>query len=191
MPPIGFVVRIGGAVPGATLDDAALKGILKEAWFDPGKQWHQELRPKHFTKQGGGEYAYAPRAGEPGNERKNFWTSYTGRKQKRFGHTLPLVYSGDSSGDSLLVRSRVARIENSPNGVKVILSGANKANWHNPKSNIDMRAELTRISDLEVAELTNVLEDSLIAKLHRFDVTVTTAGERPRFTSVTAFFHGD
>ena len=187
MPGINFNVQISGVVPGATLTDDRLKNILKEAWYDPGKEWHENLRPKHFTKEGEREYGYEPRSGEEsGQSGKAFWRSYTGRKLKKFGHTLPLVYSGD-----LRDRSRVARIENNPTGVKVVLTRANKANFHNPHSNIDMRAELTRISIDEAHQLTDVLESSLITKLDRFDVTVTVGGENPRFTSVTGFFHGE
>ena len=187
MPGILFNVRIGGVVPGATLTDDRLKNLLKEAWFDPGKDWQENLRPKHFTKEGGSEYGYAPRKGEElGQSSKAFWRSYTGRKLKKFGHTLPLVFSGD-----LRNRCRVARIENSPTGVKVVLTGANKANFHNPHSNVNMRAELTRISVPETRELASVLEESLIAKLDRFDVTVSTSGDHLRFVSPTAFFHGD
>jgi hypothetical protein len=187
MPDLGFSIRCAGVVPGVTLVDKSLSEVLTQSWYEPGRNWAANLRPKHFTKAGGKEYGYEPRAGESGNERDSFWSSYTGQKQKRFGHTLPLVFSGD-----LANKSTINRVESSASGVRVILTGANKANFHNPNSHINMRDELTRISQGEAIQSTEILEDALITRLDRFDVTVTLFGQSATpTTSVAGFFHGE
>lgn len=128
--------------------------VKRAAWTQTGIGWHEFLRPKHFTKEGAAEYGYAPRSGETGRIKKNFWRSYTGRKQKKYGHTLPLVLSGE-----LRDRSRTASISATATATqsvcRVRLPGANKANFRNPKSpaNLDMRDELTRISAAEGEQL--------------------------------------
>jgi hypothetical protein len=75
----------------AALHREAAKGAYAAA----GEDYHRELRPKRFTKEHAAEAQYKPRAGETlqwGS--KAFWRSYTGRKLKKYGHTLPLVFSG-------------------------------------------------------------------------------------------------
>lgn len=163
MPGILLKVRYQGAVPGVTLGRRELNQVLEKAWFPPGKNWHEQFRPKHFTKEGAAEYGYEPRKGEQsGTSGKAFWRSYTGRKLKKFGHTLPLVFSGE-----LRDKARTARIEATSKGVRVFLTNAGKANFHHPKSTIDMRAELTRISIAEMRESTEILSAAIQEELDR------------------------
>jgi hypothetical protein len=75
----------------AALHREAAKGAYAAA----GEDYHRELRPKRFTREHAKEAGFQPRAGENlawGS--KAFWKSYTGRKLKKYGHTLPLVFTG-------------------------------------------------------------------------------------------------
>lgn len=123
--------------------------FLKPMYHFLGEYWHRELLPKHFTNQGAKEYGYAPRKGEKGNKGgKGFRKSYTGRKLKRFGHTRPLVFTGE-----LQRMSRFRNIKATSKGVKVTLPQARKANLRHPKSNVNMADELTRFSDRDIAKI--------------------------------------
>jgi len=185
MPLIQVKVRHEGAVPGSmNLSRGAFDNCLKEAWFETGKFWHTALRPKHFTKSGAREYGYLPRKGEESGAGRSFWKSYTGRKQKKFGHTLPLVFTGE-----LREMSGTANIQPTAKGVRVALSRANKANWHNPHSQIDMREELTRVSDAEARLLAEVPDEAMQKMLDHINAHYQT-NPTPT-TSVAGFFHGD
>jgi len=156
-----------GAVPGKSLTAAQMKAMILEAWTIVGERWHRELRPKHFTTAGAREYGYSPRKGDTGNAgSKGFWRSYTGRKQRTFGHTRPLVWSGE-----LEQLSRARRIEarafTTRSRVRVIMPLASKANWRNPHSQIDMRAELTTVSPGEGEELVALHNASMHERLNR------------------------
>jgi len=189
MPGILINIRYEGAVPGPNLSPGALSNILKKAWYEPGKNLHENFRPKHFTQEGAREYGYAPRRGEEsGTSGKAFWRSYTGRKLKKFGHTLPLVYSGD-----LRDRTRIARIDSKADGVRVVLPQANKANFHNPKSNVNMREELTRISADEARQSAELLDQAVRRRIAAFNATSMKfySQNTSPTTSVVGFFHGD
>lgn len=189
MPMIMCKVRYEGPVPGSlNLSQRRFNELLKDAWFESGKYWHTEFRPKHFTKEGAAEYGYKPRKGEdlPFGSR-GFWKSYTGKKQKRFGHTLPLVNTGE-----LRDRSKTANIQPTKNSVRVALSRANKANWHNPHSEINMADELTMISDQEEVILAEVHDDAMqrmLDRIHEINIKFYGANASPT-TSVAGFFHG-
>jgi len=95
---VGFTVHLNGAVPGsAQLSQANFNRVKKHTWIKRGHQWHDQFRDIHFTKQGAAKYGYRKRVGEESGARgKKFWQSYTGEKLRRFGHTDPLVYTGQT-----------------------------------------------------------------------------------------------
>jgi len=140
MIPIAFNIKYSGPIPRHVR--ARLRRILKEGYQYIGIFWHRHYRAKHFTREAYQEYYYTPRKGE-GKTGKAFWRSYTGRKQRRFGHTRPLVWSGESER-----ASRRRDVRATSKGVKIFIH-ANKLNFRNPHSNINMREEMTRVSTRE------------------------------------------
>lgn len=140
-----------GAVPGVAKRE--LNTMLKAAWEETGVHWHRSMRPKHFTHAGAREYGYTPRKGERGAAgTKGFRQSYTGRKLKRFGHTLPLVYTGESRE-----LTRIRDVRATSKGVRIVMN-APKLNFRSRHSTINMRDEMTRISAGEARELVAVLD---------------------------------
>ena len=132
-------IREIGATP--WLMKRELPQILKRVWEEIGNHWHRQMRPKHFTHAGAREYGYTPRKGEKdAASSKGFRRSYSGRKLRKFGHTLPLVYTGES-------RDITARRDVRPtrHGVRIVMA-ANKLNYKNPYTAIDKRDEMTRVS---------------------------------------------
>lgn len=186
MPQIGLRIRYEGPVPGAGLGVREFNNLLKRAWYVTGKYWHTHFRPKHFTKAGAAEYRYLPRKGEEsGTTGKSFWRSYTGRKQREKGHTLPLVFSGE-----LRAMSKTASIHATHKGVRVALTRARKANFRHPNSQINMAEELTRVSEAEERKLAEVFDRAMMQVDHILTTqTKFYQANATRTTSVAGFFH--
>lgn len=187
MPQIGLKIRYEGAVPGVGLSQRRFNNLKKRAWTATGKYWFEHFRPKHFTKAGAVEYGYKKRKGEDyGTTGKSFWRSYTGRKQKKFGHTLPLVYSGE-----LRDNSTIASIHATYKGVRVALPWAQKANFRYAGSDINMAQELTRVSPAEERILAEVFDDELQRQIDSFHTTQRKfyTANATRTTSLAGFFH--
>ncbi len=92
---VGFMVKYSGAVPGAC--KRHLNDIKRDSFIAAGEEWHDDSSAGHFTNAGAQKYGYAKRQGEQaGTSGGRFWNSYTGQKKKKFGHTRPLRWSGDS-----------------------------------------------------------------------------------------------
>lgn len=132
----------------------AVGNAFKAAYQATGEHWQEHMLPKHFTKAGAKEYGYTPRKGEQ-QTGKAFWRSYTGRKQKYQGHTRPLVYSGTS--EILALRGRVLATRKAA----VVSIPAPALNYRPPHSTIDMRREVTTISDRELPVLARIFEQTL------------------------------
>jgi hypothetical protein len=105
-----------------------------------GQYWHQHFFRKHFTHRGATEYGYTKRN-----------PHYEFRKYKKFGHTYPLVYSGQGRTDASSPRI-VATATRAEARVRVIMH-APVFNFKNPHSNVNMRRELTTVSQAEAQEL--------------------------------------
>lgn len=117
--------------------------VAEPVFRDAGEYWHRQFRAKHFTEAGAQEYGYYQRKGEGLPRGSKAWRrNYTGRKFARFGHTRPLVYTGE--GERL---SRMRDVRATSKRVRVVLP--RKFNLKHPKSRIRMRDELTRISPRE------------------------------------------
>lgn len=145
--PIAFDVHYHGAVPGSVqMSQREFNELKRQAWYQCGKYWLAHFREKHFTRAAYSEYGYSPRKGESGNTHpKGFWASYTGRKQREMHHTLPLVYSGHSR--DVIRRSAVIRAVASSTQSRCRISmPAGNLGHRNPKSHVNMRDEMTRVS---------------------------------------------
>ncbi len=133
-------------------------GILRDVYLAMGMMWAADFRDKHFTKPGAQEYRYTARKGE-GLSGKAFWKSYTGQKQKRTGQTEPLVYTGQSRE-----RCRHPAIRATSKSVRVTMN-APTLNLRPKNSRIDMRAEMTTISEFEQNALIALAQNELTRRL--------------------------
>lgn len=155
------IVRERGTTP-RNLAKAMTAG-KRQAWRATAEQFHLKLRLKRFTKAHGQEAGYYKRKGEgmtPGS--KQFKRSYTGRKLARFGHTDPLVFSGEAKR-----ASAAASITSTATAGKASYASLRKLNFRHPKSKINMALEFRRLvpSDLPVLSNTfdRVLDDALLS----------------------------
>ncbi len=137
-------------------------GKVKKTGFEAiARSWHQKMRTKHFTPAGAREYRYSPRDGERGTKGARFFDrSYTGRKLKRHGHTLPLVFSGVSRR-----LSQLRNISATSKGAKVRMNVPQLNRARRPAGKKSLREELTTVSDREKGTLTR-----LIARVVRFKI---------------------
>jgi hypothetical protein len=182
-------IRYSGPVPGSpNLTQRGLNDLVREAWKATGLYWWQHFLPKHFTHEGAQEYGYLPRSGEAGTPgASHFWTSYSGRKQKKFGHTDPLVLSGELRRESQSHVKIDATASSGRSECRVVFSGPQYANYLSPHGAaarpqgmaINIREELTHISEAEALELTKIHDANVQAGLDRL------SGE----VSVLGFFH--
>jgi len=155
-----------GATPGYSL--RKLNPWKKAAYAATGVDWHRTALPKHFTRAGAREYDYSPRKGEPGNRyRKGFKRSYTGQKLAQFGHTLPLVYSGESRA-----LSRLRDVRASGKGVRIVLN-APGLNRRHPKSKINMRREVLALSPADEARAMRTFDREMQRQIDQTQHTET------------------
>jgi hypothetical protein len=150
----------------ADLGLAEFRRALTEAWKEVGYYLFNHFVPLHFTQAAEKRYGYQPRAGED-TSGKSFWRSYTGRKQKKFHHTLPLTLTGRTREGA-----KRATIYAASKGVRIALPGAVHLNQYKPKAKklgphaggppIDLRDELVTISASEAETLAQVHQAAMV-----------------------------
>lgn len=136
-----------------------IRASLKKSWENAGRFFHLNLRDKRFTREHALKAGYAPRKGEAsGTGSKGFFKSYTGRKLRRFGHTRPLEFTGETRS-----AMRAASITSTSNGAKVSYSGARKFNYKNPFSSptMNLNAEFRTILPDEAKLIAKEIESEI------------------------------
>lgn len=128
----------------------AFQGHMRDALAAMGRAWHDRYLGKHFLESAYARYGYAMRKGM-GMDRmsRGFRESYAGRKLRKYGHQMPLVFTGETLRLARRVNIKATSIQ-----ARVILpSGLNRKH---SKSRISMRDEVTRLLPDEVRELLEV-----------------------------------
>lgn len=121
----------------------------KLAWKSVAEYFHDKMRPKRFTHQHAREAGYQKRKGEEyAFGTKEFWSSYTGTKWKKYKHTNPLQYSGRTKR---LVK--LASISSTSSGGKAAYPGANTLNFRPKGGTINMAEEFRRKTPKEMFAL--------------------------------------
>ncbi len=182
MPVLSCEVRYSGKLTGNTfVSQSYFNAALKETWSAVGWYLFEKFVQKHFTKEGAAEYradnaagsepVFQARSGE-GESGRAFWKSYNGRKQKRYGRQLALVFSANTRDGA-----RRASIYATSRGVRIALPGCNHLNQYKPPAKmhgphageppIDLRADLLAISRSEVEELRALHERIMVSKWGR------------------------
>lgn len=150
-------IRERGAVPRSMAKQH--REASRAAYQQIAEQHHRENTPKRFTKEHGQAAGYRKRKGEELQfGTKAFWNSYTGRKLRKFGHMLPLVWSGQTRD-----RARIATIQVTINRgqIRYSVNALNYQPW--------TRDEFTRLTPAEVETLGQTWE-SVYARLFDRDL---------------------
>ena len=158
-----FVVglTLSGAVPGSeALGKREWNRILRAEFEEVGHRWGREYRPRHFTDEGARMYGYIKRKGEGMTQGSRAQRrSYTGRKLREKGHTLPLVWEGKSRDASARYRLYPTK-----SGVRISMPTP-RLNLRHPKSQIRMADELRKVTPREKEELARFMEARLGRRL--------------------------
>jgi hypothetical protein len=161
MPKYKYTIRTSTAAIGLNCEKKEFNQMLRDAYEVVGEVWHKEMRASRFTHSGAAELGFRPRQGERGGAsiKGGFKRSYTGRKLKMKGHTLPNVFSGESR-----MASKAATLRATSKGVYVALPGLRDWNRRKPKGwpaplSAQFRIEgtgLGRISQAEQQKLARI-----------------------------------
>ncbi|WP_160149732.1 hypothetical protein [Roseiconus lacunae] len=123
------------------------------------------MRLKRFTHQHARDAGYAPRRGAEMEGEKGFSQTYTGKKLRRHGHTLPLVYSGETKAATEHVRvdvvSAVVTGEGEAGTVRLEYPKAIGFRRRPTGSDVNMLEEFTKLLATEERELADVIDDSI------------------------------
>jgi hypothetical protein len=152
-----ITVRKRGMTP--KVAKRVLNDIHRAGMRQLGEKWHTEYRPLHFRNLASTRYNYTPRQGERGRTVANFNRSYTGRKLAKFGHTRPLVYTGESERASQT--PTIEAVAKRGSARVAVRMRAYKLNYRYAGSPIDMRAELQTVIPAESQALADGLRDFL------------------------------
>ena len=141
-----IVIRERGNVPRSMAKQH--RQASREAYQRIAEEHHRENTPKRFTVEHGQAAGYQKRSGEAlAFGTKAFWGSYTGRKLRKYGHMLPLVFTGETRN-----RARMATIVVTTNRGQLRYQ-VNALNF-NPWT----RDEFTRLTTAEVYSLGQIWE---------------------------------
>jgi len=154
-----FTLEPPGPPPGLTKSD--YNAACAVAFAEMGTLWHTRYLPKHFTHAGARKYHYVPRQGQGPMGGQRFRQSYTGRKERYYGHTLPLVYTGTSR-----TRALIQKIRANSRGVRVVID-APALNFIPKGGRISLRDEVTRIADDEWQAMERAFEARLNDEVQR------------------------
>lgn len=133
--------------------------VSKEAWGSTGKLFHSEMRDKRFTEEHANVARYHKRTDK-----------YTARKQKKFGHTRPLEFTGETRR---LVRT--ANISATSKGSKVKYPGARKLNFRPKGGFIRMNQEFRKLTSAEKSEMGKHFDNELQSGMNADNNTETRA----------------
>lgn len=114
---------------------------LREGFGVMGDAWHRYYRRTHFSTRASNKYGYAKRA-----------KSYNRRKRRIFGHTIPLVLSGESRS-----LSETRKIKATKRSVTIRMP-VRAFNFKPKNSSVNMRKEFlatTRSEDSDLARRAN------------------------------------
>lgn len=143
---LAVFIRKRGATPGILQKERGR--VQKDAFHGIGARWHKEFLGKHFENSAYSRYpgVYQPRKGERGSGR-HFKGSYTAKKLRMFGHTRPLVYTGES-----LRLAKIRDVRATSKGAAVRLK-SRKLNFRHPKSKVKMSLEVRAFNRAEILDL--------------------------------------
>ncbi len=135
----------------------AAKEARQKANLSVAEFWREKLFPKHFTTQGAQEYGYQPRTAK-----------YQARKFRRFGHSNPLTYTGESKENTM--SQYVIKV--SPNRLEVRMPSPRAWNLSRRANMPNLREEALKASDSDLEILAKVA-------FKTFKETMDKSGSRP------------
>lgn len=147
-----ILVKYQGAVPSNMPRREFNNEILKPSWEATGKYFHSRMLPERFTEKGARLLNYPPRS-----------RAYNERKRKKFGHTRPLVFTGEAEA-----LAKIQDVRATSKGVRIINHARKLQNLINLKRRARMADEVRRIAPSERDELVRVLNREVDKRLKAY-----------------------
>jgi len=134
-----------------------LNKLYKKMFMAGAGWWHGRFEKKHFTARGAAQYKYRRRS-----------KKYTAKKQRIFGHTLPLVFTGQSR-----ILASIRDIRGTAKGARAVIHarGLNRRPRNAPGKS--MREEMTTVSRSEERSIFRRMEDDLTRSFGRISARST------------------
>ena len=152
-----IVVTEFGATPG--LMKSEINRLTKEALIAAAENHYREYMPLHFTMAAFSRYGYRPRAAK-----------YVAKKNKIYGHVLPLVYSGTSKNLALSGEPQISATRHRA----TLIQRARKLNYRRPGSPIRMNREISAVTQSEVNTASRVAGREYLRLARELSVSKTT-----------------
>jgi hypothetical protein len=146
--PIAIEVKLSGV---ESLSKSQLNQIGKKAHANLGLGFRRRYLPDRFTVRGGRRLKYRKRSGEwflgdPSNLRKDKG-KYAPRKERRIGHSIPLVLTGAGQREALASTT----VHATRDGFRIPLP--RKYNFRARNSQVRMADEIRTVSARELSRL--------------------------------------
>ncbi len=134
----------------AGMKKSELNAILKTGFAKQGEYWHKNFRKRHFSNMAYSEYGYQKRT-----------SAYNRRKQRAFGHNLPLVFTGQSRD---LSQSRNIR---ATKNYCLVTMPVRAFNFKRTPQSPDLQKEFRTVSQSEQKILDDRMEKHIVKSLSR------------------------
>lgn len=167
--PMRVELRYRGA---EALTKAEVNGCVRRALERMGWRWRESFLEKRFTKKGAREYGFKPREGELNPRRRG---TYTNRKLRLFGHTLPLRYTSEAYREAMFTL-KIVKATATSRTATVRVQLPRKANFHIKDWTASTVAELRQLEAWLVGDLSLELAK---AGARRVRVFASIAGAAP------------
>lgn len=130
-----------------------LRRIIKEGLQQVATGWHADVLPRHFARGAKQRYGYKDRSPQ-----------YERRKQRKYHHTVELVYTGQLMREV----SRMARVSGTSRRVALSMSAPQYLYKYKP-TQPDKADELTRVTQDEAEGLAKSLDRIAQAEFNRIN----------------------
>lgn len=130
------------------------------AWKSAGTLFHSDMRDNRFTEEHARKARYITRS-----------PKYQKQKERRWGHTRPLEFSGETRNAVSLVK--MSSFGGKSKGIRLAYPGARKLNFRGKGSQIRMSEEFRRLIVSEKRQLAEQF-DKTLGKEMNSDQTVST-----------------
>lgn len=147
--------------------DLQIQKIIERGVRESLELWHTRFLPMHFEESAKRRYGYTARQGERMDRgSRAYRRSYTGRKERKFGHTKALVYTGRSR--DTMTRSASYRVRTALGRASGELGMSVPAYWFlhpfRGRRFINKTAEVTRLIPSEKKALDDAFARSVISE---------------------------
>lgn len=140
----------------AAIPPSVRRDVFREAIGEAGAWWWKNRLPLHFTNDAYAFFSYTPR--QPGYERAKRRRQSNGQGRRAIGEVKPHVFTGESRARALQAMDVRPKAASHSRFYCDVVLNAPAMNFKNPRSAVDQRAEITRITSVERGRMQGVFQ---------------------------------